>query len=190
MTLWLQQMRTGNAVAASEIWDRYYDRLVQFAGRRMRGNRDHAVDSEDLVHSAFGRFCTVLMSGGYPDLGDRDDLWNLLIVYTLNRVRRHFRASNAQKRRPESAVAHEFTADQALQDLRLPETQAVMSDLLDHWLQRLDAEDSTGELRRIAVMRMDECPADEIARALKRRKTIVLQKIHLIRLIWEQCENS
>jgi predicted transcriptional regulator len=64
-----------------------------------------------------------------------------------------------------------------------------MSDLLNYWLQRLDAEDATGELRLIALLRMEEHTADEIARRLRRRKTVVLQKIQLIRLIWEQCEN-
>jgi hypothetical protein len=182
-------MRAGDAAAAKQIWGRYYDRLVQFAEQRMRENPDRSVDSEDLAHSAFRRFCSALMTGRYPELGNRADLWNLLIVYTLNRVRRHFRDSSAQKRLPECGKVIEFSAHQALHDLRLPETPTVMSDLLNYWLQRLDAEDATGELRLIALLRMEEHTADEIARRLRRRKTVVLQKIQLIRLIWEQCEN-
>ncbi|MFO0063561.1 MAG: ECF-type sigma factor, partial [Planctomyces sp.] len=53
VTRWLQQMKSGDAVAAQQIWGRYYQQLVQFAENRMRGNPDYAVDSEDLAHSAF-----------------------------------------------------------------------------------------------------------------------------------------
>ncbi|MFN5732457.1 MAG: ECF-type sigma factor, partial [Planctomyces sp.] len=146
------------------------------------------VDSEDLAHSAFRRCCVALMAGRYGELNDREDLWNLLIVYTLNRVRRHFRDSTAQKRQLERGELVELSGELALYDLRQPETATVMSDLLAYWMERLDAEDPSGELRTIALMRMEHRTADEIARALQRRKTIVLQKIQLIRLIWEQCE--
>ncbi len=188
VTRWLQQMKSGDAVAAQQIWGRYYQQLVQFAEQRMRGNADYAVDSEDLAHSAFRRCCVALMGGRYSELNDREDLWNLLIVYTLNRVRRHFRDSTAQKRQLEMGELVELSGELALYDLRQPETATVMSDLLAYWMERLDAEDPSGELRTIALMRMEHRTADEIARALQRRKTIVLQKIQLIRLIWEQCE--
>lgn len=188
VTRWLKRMKSGDSIAAQRIWGRYYQRLVQFAEHRMQGNPDRAVDSEDLAHSAFRRCCLALMAGRYGELNDRDDLWSLLIVYTLNRVRRHFRDSTAQKRRLIKGGLIELSGELALSDLRRPETPTVMSDLLSYWMERLDAEDSSGELRTIALMRMDHRTADEIARALRRRKTIVLQKIQLIRLIWEQCE--
>lgn len=190
VTRWLQQMKSGDAVAAQQIWGRYYQQLVQFAEHRMRGNPDYAVDSEDLAHSAFRRCCVALMTGRYGELNDREDLWNLLIVYTLNRVRRHFRDSTAQKRQLERGEPVELSGELALYDLQQPETATVMSDLLAYWMERLDAEDPSGELRTIALMRMEHRTADEIARALQRRKTIVLQKIQLIRLIWEQCDQQ
>lgn len=45
-----------------------------------------------------------------------------------------------------------------------------MSDLLAYWMERLDAEDPSGELRTIALMRMEHRTADEIARALQRAR--------------------
>lgn len=190
VTRWLRQMKSGDSVAAQEIWGRYYSQLVRFAEQRLQENPDCAVDGEDLAHSAFRRCCAALMTGRYAELNDREDLWNLLIVYTLNRVRRHFRDSAAQKRQRGQGEVIELSGELALYDLQQPETATVMSDLLAFWMERLDAEDPTGELREIALMRMDHRTADEIARALQRRKTVVLQKIQLIRLIWEQCEQA
>ncbi|MGV2341112.1 MAG UNVERIFIED_CONTAM: hypothetical protein LVR18_46355 [Planctomycetaceae bacterium] len=49
------------------------------------------------------------MKGRYAELSDREDLWDLLIVYTLNRVRRHFRTDKAQKRQADSGQLLELS---------------------------------------------------------------------------------
>ncbi|MGV2341111.1 MAG UNVERIFIED_CONTAM: hypothetical protein LVR18_46350 [Planctomycetaceae bacterium] len=56
MTRWLQQMKSGDAVAAQQIWGRYYQQLVQFAERRMSGKPGLVRwTGEDFAHSAFRR---------------------------------------------------------------------------------------------------------------------------------------
>jgi hypothetical protein len=63
-----------------------------------------------------------------------------------------------------------------------------MADMVQCWLNRLDLEDPSGELRQIAIWSMEDISGSEIARILKKRKSYVLQQIRLIRLLWEECE--
>jgi sensor c-di-GMP phosphodiesterase-like protein len=49
-------MKSGDAVAAQQIWGRYYQQLVQFAERRMSGKPGLVRwTGEDFAHSAFRR---------------------------------------------------------------------------------------------------------------------------------------
>jgi hypothetical protein len=188
VTRWLLKLRAGDHDAAARIWSQYYSRLVQFAERRMSGNADHATDGEDLAHSAFRQFCLAAMSGRYGQLSDRSELWDLLITCTLNKIRNHIRSQRALKR--QSRGDRLMFQDDALvlADLRRPETGVEMADLLNCWLQQLDREDASGELRQVAIWRMEQRSADWIARALRRSKTVVLSQIRMIALIWERCE--
>jgi DNA-directed RNA polymerase specialized sigma24 family protein len=188
VTQWLLKLRSGDHEAAARLWSMYYSRLVQFAERRMGGNSDHATDSEDLVHSAFRHFCLAAMSGRYGDLSGRRELWDLLITCTLNRIRNHLRAQRAVKRQARGDRVRYEDAELVLADLRRPEAGVVMADLLNHWLEQLDQEDPSGELRQVAVWRMEQRSADWIARALRRSKTVVLSQIRVIGLVWERCE--
>jgi hypothetical protein len=63
-----------------------------------------------------------------------------------------------------------------------------MADMVQSWLDRLDLEDPSGQLRQIAIWCMEEISGSEISRILKKRKSFVLQQIRLIRLLWEDCE--
>ena len=63
-----------------------------------------------------------------------------------------------------------------------------MADMVQSWLDRLNLEDPSGQLRQIAIWCMEEISGSEIARILKKRKSFVLQQIRLIRLLWEDCE--
>jgi DNA-directed RNA polymerase specialized sigma24 family protein len=188
VTCWLMKMQSGDHEAAARIWALYYDRLVQFAERRLLHNADYATDSEDLVHSAFRRFCLAAMSGRYREIEGRRELWDLLITCTLNRIRKHLRSQRTQKRTPPGERSSGQFEAEILEDLRRPDAGAIMADLLQCWLLRLGEEDPTGELRQIAVMRMEQLSAESISRSLRRSKTLILAKIRLIELIWERCE--
>lgn len=185
---WLRGIKAGDESAVDAIWNRYYERVVQFAIRKMKVNPDFAVDGEDIAQLALHRFCLNVTTGRYPNLDDRQQLWDLLVVFTLNRIRKHLRACNALKRSGCEVSLLKFRRDEALSDLQTPEAPAIMKDMVRFWLDRLDEEDPTGELKQIAVWSMEDISGSEIARILKRRKSYILRQIRLIRLLWEECE--
>lgn len=185
---WLKELKAGDSVAVEAIWNRYYQKVVELAGRKMKVNPDHAVDGEDIAQLVMHRFCTNAVQGGYPSLDDREQLWDLLVVFTLNRIRKHLRACNTLKRSGLFSQVFEFRQAEVLQDLQTPEAPTIMADMMESWLARLDQEDPDGQLKQIAVWSMDGISGSEIARILKKRKSFVLQQIRLIRLLWEECE--
>ena len=63
VTTWLRKMQGGDSEALAWIWRRYYPLLVRYSDRCCMPALDSAVDSEDLVQSAFGKFCIAVVAG-------------------------------------------------------------------------------------------------------------------------------
>ena len=98
ITHWLSKLQAGQAQAAEPIWKRYQAKLVSIARQQLDENPDCSVDGEDLVQSSFGNVCLAVQNGKYPDIDNREDLWGLLYIATVNRVREHYRERRALKR--------------------------------------------------------------------------------------------
>ncbi|MFM2218809.1 MAG: hypothetical protein RL240_3127 [Planctomycetota bacterium] len=186
ITQWLQRLHSGEADAAKEIWNRYYPRVVRLAALQLIKSDDRSIDEEDVAQSTFRTVYLAVMNGKYPDIEDRRDLWRLLLVSTLNRVRRHHRDSHTLKRSVNELVTQDQSRRRLIMEISGPDAQAEMADLIETLFRRLDQEDPTGELRQIALLKLEEHSASAIARRLKRRKNHVLQRIRLIRILWEE----
>lgn len=186
ITQWLQRLHAGEADAAEEIWNRYYPRVVRLAALQLIKSDDRSIDEEDVAQSTFRTVYLAVMNGKYPDIEDRRDLWRLLLVSTLNRVRRHHRDSHTLKRSVNELVTQDQSRRRLIMEISGPDAQAEMADLIETLFRRLDQEDPTGELRQIALLKLEEHSASAIARRLKRRKNHVLQRIRLIRILWEE----
>ena len=189
ITNWLRKLQEGDEQAAEEIWKRLYKKLVRTASRYLRKSPDNAFDGEDVAQSAFRNVCLAVMDHRYPQLDNREDLWRLLFAATLNRVRRHYRSLGTLKRSAKNVESIETIDESLLLDLRSPEAEAEMRDLVDHLMKRLDQEDSSEKLRHIAVLCLDGHSANDIAKIVQRRRTNVLQNIRLIRILWQECED-
>jgi hypothetical protein len=57
VTRWIGQLQDGDALAAQQLWQRYFHRLVSLARQRLRGAPRRAADEEDVALSAFASFC-------------------------------------------------------------------------------------------------------------------------------------
>jgi DNA-directed RNA polymerase specialized sigma24 family protein len=183
ITGWLQQLQRGDHESAARIWKRFYPRLVQLASQKMRHSVDHSEDGEDAAHSALHKVLRCITAGKYADLNNRTELWNMLFVATMNRVRSHYRRQQSQKN-PVTATEGLDSQTGGMEDFSSPETETQLADLLEFLMRRLDDEDPSGELRTVAALHLDQHSASDIARILRRRKTVILQKIRLIRIIW------
>lgn len=183
---WVQRLQAGDRAAAEGIWTRFYPKLVNAASKQLGKNPDPATNGEDIAQSSFRNVCQAVIDGKYPQLDNRDDLWKLLFVSMINRVRGHYRGINAKKRAVVLNQPLDSVDEEALAQLDSHEAQSELNDLLEHLLGKLDQEDPTGELRQIALLYLNENSASAIANLLRRRKTNILHKVQLIRSLWEE----
>jgi RNA polymerase sigma-70 factor (ECF subfamily) len=82
----LERFRSGDEQAATALYVRYAPRLLALAASRCSPDLARRLDSEDIVQSVFGRFFRRARSGDY-DVPVGQELWKLLLVIAMNRIR-------------------------------------------------------------------------------------------------------
>tara|TARA_R110002049_G_scaffold72490_8_gene187599 strand:- start:6354 stop:7007 length:654 start_codon:yes stop_codon:yes gene_type:complete len=193
----LARVRDGEDDATTELWERYFQRLVRIAAKRLPTNLRRTGDEEDIAISAFHSFIAGIRRDQFPDLSGPDNLWGLLITLTSRKVNAHLRFQTRQKRgggnvRGESVFMDssgelsrggigEVTGDNAAPDLH-----AELAEACDGLLSEL----SDDQLRQIAVMRMDGYLVDEIAEKMQLSKRAVERRLQLIRRTWAEAAQS
>jgi RNA polymerase sigma-70 factor (ECF subfamily) len=82
----LRRFRAGQEEAATELYRRYAPRLHNLARRQCASGLSRRVDADDIVQSVFYAFFERARKG-YYDVPDGNDLWQLILVIALNKVR-------------------------------------------------------------------------------------------------------
>lgn len=194
ITRLLQGLKEGRPDAVAAIWDRYFQRVLAVARRRLRGGPQQAVeDGEDVALSAFCGLAAGAAEGRFDRLEDRSDLWQILAAITLRKAinrRRWYRRRKRAGRPVSGGQASGHTGSPAGDDLLagavskepIPELAAMMREQLERLLDVLDDP----LLRRIAEWRMEGATNAEIAGKLGKAVRTVERKLELIRLIWEK----
>ena len=193
VTLWIDQLKGGDANAAQRLWQRYHARLVGLVRQKLRALPRRAADEEDVALSAFNSFCGGVEKGRFPRLDDRDDLWQILVTlagWKANNLRRHERAAKRGGGlvRGESAFlspdasAEVAGIDQVVDGEPSPEFAAVFAEEYQRLLDQLQDE----TLRRVALLKMDGYTNEEIAQELNCVVRTVERKIRGIRAIWSE----
>jgi RNA polymerase sigma-70 factor (ECF subfamily) len=85
--LLLERLHHGDHDAATAIYVRYADRLLGLARRRTPADLRTRFDPEDVVQSVFRTFFRRATGGAYA-VPEGEELWKLLLVITLNKIRR------------------------------------------------------------------------------------------------------
>jgi RNA polymerase sigma-70 factor (ECF subfamily) len=82
----LRRFRAGNDQAATEIYLRYARRLFHLAEINCGDDLAQRFDAEDIVQSVFSSFFRRARAGQY-EVPDGQELWKLLLVMALNKIR-------------------------------------------------------------------------------------------------------
>jgi RNA polymerase sigma-70 factor (ECF subfamily) len=93
----LQQYQRGTDDAATELFVRYAARLRALATAHTGTDVQQRVDPDDIVQSVFRTFFRRAAAGQY-EVPDGDDLWKLLVVIGLNKIRATAAHHRADKR--------------------------------------------------------------------------------------------
>jgi hypothetical protein len=79
VTRWIRGLAENDPSSAKAILERYFDKLVRLARRRLGSLRRRVMDEEDVALSAMRSFFGGAAQGRFPKLEDRNDLWRLLL---------------------------------------------------------------------------------------------------------------
>jgi DNA-directed RNA polymerase specialized sigma24 family protein len=192
VTAWIDQLKAGARSAAQPLWENYFGQLVARARQKLAGLPRRAADEEDVVLSAFDSFFRAAERGRFPQLNDRHDLWQLLIVITDRKVYDMVQFERRQRRgggrvldeaalRPtDSERGHGLSA--VIGQEPSPEFAALLAEECRLLLARLDDP----ELQRIAQRKMEGYTVEEIAAELGCVSRTVKRRLHMIRRIWEE----
>jgi DNA-directed RNA polymerase specialized sigma24 family protein len=189
VTRWIGDLRSRGDAAAQHLWERYFERLVHLARKKLRVVA--AEDAEDAALSAFDSFCRGAARGRYPQLADRDDLWRLLVVITVRKALRQVERQGATKRGggrlvDEAGLAggdeRESGAD--LDDFAGHEPSPEMAAMVVEEYQRLWSRLGDDSLRRVLDLRLEGYNREEIATRMKRTVKTVTRKLGVIRRVW------
>ncbi len=192
VTIWLDAAKAGDDQAIGKLWDRYFQRLVRLAARKIPGHQRRDVDEEDVALSAFHTFCDRAGRGQFPELAGRDELWRLLVVITSRKALAVARNRACQKRGGgrivgESALLEAADSEEpGLAGFLSREPSPEFAAQLTEGYRRLMEALGSQSLRTVAQMRLEGHQSQEIGRRLEISPRSVERKLCLIRQIWER----
>src|SRR6476620_7104685 len=93
----LRRVAAGDDQAATDIFERYAERLTALARSRLSAKLASRVDPEDIVQSAYRSFFVAAGHGQFEIHGG-GDLWRLLVEMTLHKLYRTAQHHLAQQR--------------------------------------------------------------------------------------------
>jgi DNA-directed RNA polymerase specialized sigma24 family protein len=190
---WIAQLGDHQEDAAQRLWDRYAKQLIELARKQLKDYPKRMGDEEDVAASVFHCLCRGAAAGQFSDLRNRDELWWLLLAITRQKVIDHVRRELAQKRgsgrvQLESVLnrgaddGHRFALDLLVGDEPTPEFVAM----LEEQHQRLLGLLRDGQLRQIAISRIEGYSVPEIADDFQVTTRTIERKLQLIRNLWSR----
>ena len=194
VTQWIDRLKAGEPDAAQKLWERYFRRLVGLARKKLRAAPRRAADEEDVALSAFDSFCRGAEQDRFPQLNDRLDLWQLLVLLTARKAIDLAQHERRQKRGggavlDEAALpcaAGSSGREAPLEQIEAPEpTPAFAAQVAEEYGRLLECLDSP-DLRTVAMRKVEGYGNEEIAAQLGCGLRTVERRLRLIRGIWEQ----
>jgi DNA-directed RNA polymerase specialized sigma24 family protein len=194
---WIGRLQAGDAAAAQQLWERYFQRLVGLARKKLEGLPRRAADEEDVALSAFDSFCRGAGAGRFPQLADRDNFWRLLVTITARKAYQLMLHEGRQKRGGNAVLdeaaltglADSGAGVAGLEQLLDREPTPEFAAQLAEEYQRLLASLPDAELRSVAQWKMEGYSNEEIAAKLGCALRSVERKLKVIRTLWGSNEN-
>src|SRR4051812_36186960 len=156
----IKQFRDGSDSAARELFDKYCERLMRLAKRRIGQRMTSRVDPEDVIQSAFRTFFVRVRNDEFKFEGE-NDLFKLLVRLTVHKTLRQVAFHRAAKRNPELEAAQASDAYELLQQLTAddppPEVEVALVDEFERFMNQL----TTFE-RRVLEMKLQGYSTTEI----------------------------
>lgn len=184
ITRWIHPLKSGDEFAAAAIWERFFQRLREYARAKLGTLARRAQDDEDLALSALHALCIGAREGRFRQLDNRHDIWQILMMIAARKASNVRRRIQVQRERGESDIA-DGNDTHDLAQLFDSNPSADFFDSLnlhcDELLGSLDAK-----LRDVALLKLSGHSNQEIAKLRGRGITTIERYLRLIRQIWSE----
>ena len=184
VTSWIALLKGGDQVAAKLIWDRFFQRLSNFARAKLGPDSRRAQDEEDLAVSAIHALYLGAREQRFRQFENRDDLWQLLTLIVARK------ASNVRRRlnvRPEIGECdlgrpdELLNLDQLFAGVPSPELLDSLDLQCDELLSQLSEK-----LKQVALLKLRGHTNEEIAQLRGRSVSTIERYLQMIRSIWSE----
>lgn len=179
VTRWIEELEKGDAAAAELLWQYLESRLLSLANKRVGFSISY--DENDVALDAFATLCDGIQKGKY-ELDDRNALWSLLAVITINGARKRARNENRQRRGGNYSKTKRN--DQTLKALSSNEHSPDVSFFAREECERLLSMLPDDGLKRLVVLKVDGYTNDEIAEIFDCTRRSIQRRLNLVREIW------
>ncbi|MFL5342424.1 MAG: RNA polymerase sigma factor [Gemmataceae bacterium] len=165
----LQNLRGGDCEAATRLYRRYAKRLRQLIRAKSSPALARRLDADDIMQSVFQVFFQGA-SGGCYEVPAGEELWPLLLVIALNKIRSHGSFHRAAKRDVRLTCGWDDAGavQGALSRLEVDEPLPFLQLIAEETLERMPPTQ-----RRIVELRVAGYEVEEIARTVGRSKRTV-----------------
>lgn len=160
----ISEFKAGSESAARELFDKYCERLMKLAQRRIGQRMTARVDPEDVIQSAFRTFFVHVRNDDFT-FQNEDDLFKLLVRLTVNKTLRQIAYHRAAKRNPELEAAQASDAQDMMQQLcghePTPDVEVALLDEFERFMGLLPPMD-----REVLGLKLQGYTTVEIAEKL------------------------
>ncbi len=161
----LRRVQSGEQDAATELYARYAARLRGLARTWIGDDLQPRFDADDVLQSVFRTFFRRAAAGQYQ-VPEGEELWSLLLVIALNKLRGLAAHHRAAKRSVRSTAAFELAEGRT--DPSEAEAGQILRLLVAELLEELPPASA-----RLVELRITGHSVDEIAAATERSKRTV-----------------
>ncbi|TWT66257.1 RNA polymerase sigma factor [Posidoniimonas polymericola] len=172
----IRRFRAGEEDAATALYSRYALKLQRLADRNTGSDLATRFDSDDVVQSVFRTFFRRVQGGEY-DLPDGEELWRLLLVLGLNKIRKLAAYHRAQRRNVGSTQQAETSQMNLLPGLENPDLAiASLEEVIDEVTASLPPIH-----RQIVRLRIEGYKQSEIAATTQRTERTIERVLQTFR---------
>jgi RNA polymerase sigma-70 factor (ECF subfamily) len=158
------RFKAGSESAATDLFERYCEKLMGLARRRIGQRMASRIDPEDVIQSAFRTFFSRVRNDEFTFEG-ASDLFKLLVRLTVNKTLRRIAHHRAAKRDPGKEAAQRSTTDDVFRNLTTgeptPDVEVALLDQFEQFLGQFSVFD-----RKVLEMKLHGHSTAEIATAL------------------------
>ena len=178
------ELMNGDQDAASQLWEFLQKRLLDLSRNVTRKNKTVIYDEQDVALSAFVTLCDGFESKRYDKVANRDELWRLLAVITINKARKQATYEKRMRRGGEFTRVEDSEKVLGLIPDRHPDPEftLTMKEECSRMLQLLGKK----ELQQVAMHKVEGFTNEEIAERIGCTRRAVQRRLALIREIWSE----